>query len=476
MRWEFQRGILVLFFLILAATACRKQGTSSNEKFMGTVSPEFGTLPPPEWADNAVLYEVNIRQYTPEGNFAAFSRHLSRLKEMGIDILWLMPIHPVSQVKRKGSLGSPYAVADYQAVNPDFGTLEEFKQLVQAIHALGMKVILDWVPNHTGWDHRWIKERPEWYSHDLQADTIVHPKDKGKVTDWHDVAELDFGNPELKKALIEAMVFWLREADIDGFRFDTAHNQPLEFWEEASGALRREKPDIFLLGETEDERYRNKGYFDVTYSWTFHHLMNKIAGKEENAAAIEPWLQQNAQRFTRGYNLQFITNHDENSWKGTVRERMGEAGEAMAVLAFTFDGMPLIYGGQEAGVNAGLTKRLMFFEKDTIDWNDFAGQVFFTQLINLKHRNKALWNGNAGGRPVIIRTEKESKVFAFYREKDGDKVLVVLNLSSATQDVTLKDGEYAGDYANIFAHSTTTVTKNMTLRLNPWDYLVLSNK
>lgn len=427
----------------------------------------------PSWAESANLYEVNVRQYSPEGTFAGFEKHLPRLQAMGVDVLWFMPIFPISKARRKGTLGSYYAVADYTAVNPEFGTLEEFRELVKKIHGMGMRVILDWVPNHTGWDNPWLTEHPDWYTHD-ETGAIVDPQDEktGESIGWTDVADLNYDNPELRQAMTKAMEFWLREADVDGFRCDVAWGVPLDYWRECIPALREVKPDVFMLAEAEIPEQRNEDLFTMSYAWSFHQLMNDIAQGNANAKAIDDWLKKDRSAFHRGYHMQFITNHDENSGKGTIQERLGPAADALAVLAFTFDGMPLLYSGQEAGLN----KRLRMFDKDTIPWDDYPKQDFYSVLLDLKHRNRALWNGAAGGEPQRILTGKDDKVYAFYRERDGDKAIVVLNLSADLQDVVLQNDACVGEYTDVFANSTVSVTRNTLLTLNPWDFVIWSNK
>lgn len=427
----------------------------------------------PSWAKNANIYEVNVRQYSPEGTFAAFAGHLPRLQAMEVDILWFMPVFPISERKRKGSLGSYYAVSDFTAINPAYGTLEEFKELVDRIHEMGMRVVLDWVPNHTGWDHRWITDHPDWYTRNEQGE-ITDPlnEETGKPHGWTDVADLNYDNSDLRQAMITDMLFWVKEVGIDGFRCDVAGEVPLDFWETSIAALRAVNPDLFMLAEAEKPELRNTGLFTASYGWSFHHLMNDIAQGKKPASAIGEWLKVDRERFLRGYHMHFITNHDENSWNGTVEERLGPAADAMAVLAFTLQGMPLIYSGQEAG----LRKRLEFFEKDSIDWGNYARQGFYRTLLDLKHRNRALWNGKWGGLAVQLPTSNAEDIFAYYREKDGDKLIVILNLSGTYQDIVIDDPELAGDYTNVFGNSTMTVTGNMMMKLNPWDYLVLSNK
>lgn len=459
-----------LFLSLLILWSCNQQQESGQQQIAPAAEASFFG---PEWAKNVNIYEVNIRQYTPEGTFAAFEKHLPRLKEMGVDILWFMPIYPISEKKRKGTLGSYYAIADYRGVNPNFGSKEEFIALVKKIHDMDMRVLLDWVPNHTGWDHSWIEEHPEWYTRN-EAGDIVDPRDPktGESYGWTDVADLNYDNPELREAMTGEMMYWLDTAGIDGYRVDVAGEVPLDFWKTCIPRLRSVNPKLFMLAEAEVPEHRNHGLFNMSYGWSFHHLMNDIAQEEAEAAAIDDWLTKDRAVFNRGYHMQFITNHDENSWNGTIQERLGPAADAMAVLTFTFNGMPLIYSGQEAG----LDERLKFFEKDTIDWANYKKAGFYQTLLDLKHRNRALWNGAAGGPAVKIETGNDEDIYAFYREKAGDKVIVVLNLSDEYQDVALMSDAYVGDYTNVFVNSTITVTKNMTLNLNPWDYVVWSNE
>jgi len=457
------------FLFLLIFPGCSPQEPSTQEETAQNSAPFFG----PEWAKNANIYEVNIRQYTPEGTFAAFEKHLPRLKAMGVEVLWFMPIYPISEKKRKGSLGSYYAIANYRTVNPNFGSKAEFISLVEKIHDMDMRVLLDWVPNHTGWDHPWIEQHPEWYTRDEEGNIVdpVNPE-TGLSEGWTDVADLDYDNPALRQAMIEEMRHWLDTAGIDGFRVDVAYKVPLDFWQTCIPRLRSLHPELFMLAEAEVPELRNAGLFNMSYAWSFHHLMNNIAQGEAKVSDIDEWLARNRRLFKKGYNMQFITNHDENSWNGTVKERLGAAAEAMAVLAFTFNGMPLLYSGQEAG----LDKPLKFFEKDTIEWGNYEKVDFYETLLDLKKRNHALWNGAAGGPAVKIKTDNDEDIYAFYREKAGHKIIVVLNLSNEIQDVALRSDACVGEYTNVFVNSTITVTPNMTLNLNPWDFVVWSNK
>jgi glycosidase len=455
--------LLALLLLAGISTYSCKQGPAAVETNMQD------TILPMDWVKNANIYEVNIRQYTPEGTFNAFRAHLPRLKEMGVDVLWLMPVYPVSKDRRKGSLGSYYAVGDYMGINPEFGTLDDFKALLGDAHNLGMKVILDWVANHTGWDNPWIKEHPEWFTQNDKGQIIDPIGPDGKSWGWTDVADLEFSNMEMRQAMIDAMKYWVGRVGVDGFRCDVAGAVPDEFWVDARAQLDSIRP-VFMLAEAEHPPHRNNESFQMSYGWSFHHIMNKIAKGEEDATAIGKWLEEDRAKYEKGFHMHFITNHDENSWNGTEFERLGEGVKTFAVLAFTFDGMPLMYSGQESALN----KRLRFFEKDTIQWGNYPMKDFYATLLQLKHQNKALWNGEAGGEPRIIDNTNEKAVVSYLREKAENRVVVVLNLTGEPQEVSLKGNDYVGDYTNVFANRSQTLTEDMVFQLNPWDYLVLS--
>jgi glycosidase len=464
-----------LFFLltVLSLSACGGgEGTEAENPSEPMEQPDLlPSAATPEWAAQANIYEVNVRQYTPSGTLEAFAKHLPRLKEMGVDILWFMPVYPISEARRKGSLGSYYAVADYTAVNPAFGTMEEFKALVNQIHDMDMRVILDWVPNHTGWDHPWITEHPEYYTQDSLGNVIdpIDPK-TGESWGWTDVADLNYDNAALREAMIGEMLFWLEEVGIDGYRCDVAGEVPDDFWAQAVPRLRAANPELFMLAESDHPPHRNEEWFAMNYGWEFHHLMNAIAKGEQSPLAIDTVLAKKAAVYNRGYFMNFLTNHDENSWQGTIEDRMGPAADAMAVLAFTIDGMPLMYSGQEAGLN----HRLKFFEKDTIPWNGFKKTRFYKTLLDLKHNNPALGNGLAGGVLERITVENATEeIYAYRRKKGANQVVVLLNLSGEPQSFTLSQEDLAGEYTNVFANSTVKLTPEMSMNLNPWSYLLL---
>lgn len=456
-------SILTALLVAISASGC-SQEPKSNDLVAG--NPYF----------NAVIYEVNVRQFTQAGTFKAFEEHLPRLKNLGVDILWLMPIHPISQANRKGTLGSPYSVADYYGVNPEFGTEADFRGLVEAAHKQGFKVILDWVANHTGWDNPWITEHPDWYTQDSQGNIVMPPG-----TDWSDVADLNFDNPEMRAAMIEAMSYWVTEYDIDGFRADVAHSVPVDFWNQASSALHEIK-DVFMLAEDGGDLALLKTAFDTNYAWPLKDLFNRLGQNNADAGDFRRNLKSTSYQYKDGlYQMVFITNHDENSWSGTEFERLGENVRNLAVLSFTVPGMPLIYSGQEIG----LDRRLEFFEKDPITWPDKSEwgkgewEQFYTQLVSLKTNNTALWTAGAGGNLKPLHFEN-TDVIAFSRSTGATKslqandVIVVLNLSDEPKTQRLEIGDLAGSYTDWFSKETTELKPEHLMELEPHSFKVLT--
>ena len=370
--------------------------------------------------ENSVVYEMNVRQYTPEGTFAAAQRELPRLKELGIDILWLMPIHPIGVKERKGTLGSYYAIADYKAVNPEFGTMEDFENFLAEAHRLGFRVVLDCVANHTSPDAKWINECPaDWYMRDENGNTVVN-------YDWYDIAELNYGKREVWDAMADQMRFWM-EKGVDGFRCDMACEVPLEFWQETISALREDYPGMYMLAEGEEPKLHSLSGFNSSYAWELHHMLNAIARGEKNIPELLEYIQRDAERHPAdAFRLMFTSNHDENSWAGTEFERMGDAAKLMAVLTFTLpNGQPLIYTGQEMGWN----KRFEFFEKDPIPaWEKNEYFDFYKWLIDIRHDNPALAAGDKGGVFEVVSTDDSTLVFT--RTLPGNKVTVKAELKA----------------------------------------------
>ncbi|MCU7495246.1 MAG: alpha-amylase [Ignavibacteria bacterium] len=421
----------------------------------------------PAWTRNKMIYEVNIRQYTKSGTFKDLEKELPKLKDMGVGIVWLMPVNPIGEKNRKGTLGSYYAVSDYMAENPEFGTMKDFKSLVNRTHKLGMKIIIDWVANHTSWDNVLTKSHPEFFKKDSLGNFVA------PVKDWTDVIQLDYQNKELWKYMIGALKFWITETGIDGFRCDVAAMVPTPFWNEARKELDKVKP-VFMLAEAEKQDLHEKA-FDMTYGWDLHSLMNNIASGKRNASEINSYLSRQDRLYPAdGYRMYFTTNHDENSWNGTEFERMKQGVEAFSVLTFTLqNSMPLLYSGQEAGLN----RRLSFFERDPIDWKDSEYRKFYTTLINLKLQNKALANGSEGGQMTLVSSKADKAVYAFTRAKGKNKVFVVLNLSGEKKEARLSAQSMKGNYTELFTNEKTNFKSMETFKLNPWEYKVfVSNK
>jgi glycosidase len=349
------------------------------------------------------------------------------------------------------------------ASNSECGTLQDVRDLVEQIHEMDMHVIIDWVANHTAWDHPWTEDHPDFYFTDSLGN-FTPPFN----TDWTDVIQLDYENKDLWNAMIAEMKFWVQEMNVDGFRCDVAYLVPTEFWNQARESLESVK-GIFMLAEA-DHPELNEHAFNAGYSWISHHAMNGIAQKEDSVASLYRYFfEENMGNYPEGtYKINFISNHDENSWAGTVFERMGEGMEAFAVLSNTVPSMFFIYNGQEAGLN----KRLEFFEKDQINWENMEYVDFYTKLFELKENNRALWNGSEGGDMQFVSTNLDHKVYAFTREKEGDKVLVLTNLSDEVANVEFTSGDYAGTYTELFSGSETKIDDRFSLELQPWQYKV----
>jgi len=418
-----------------------------------------------DWSKNATIYEVNIRQYTSEGTINAFRKHLPRLKEMAVDIIWIMPVQPIGLKNRKGALGSYYSISDYKTVNPEFGSLDDFKALVNDAHKLGMHVLLDWVANHTAWDNVWTETNPEFYNRNNQGQ-FESP------WDWSDVIALNYDNQEMRKAMIDVMKFWLTETGIDGFRCDMAGLVPIDFWNDARETLEKVSP-LFMLAEDEEVAALLDYAFDMNFTWEMHHLMNLVAKSEKTASDIwQKYLAYKEKYPEDAYRMYFTSNHDENSHSGSAVERMGKGAKAFALLTYFLPGMPLIYSGQETFTD----KRLAFFEKDEIDWANIPLADFYKTLNLLKKKNKSLWCGNYGGSMIDFNTENKENIFAVKREKDGNCVCALLNLSNQQQEFVLKNNLLDGIYRNIFSGEDVYPGPGYTFDLEPWGYTVLEKK
>ncbi|MBK6383571.1 MAG: 1,4-alpha-glucan branching protein [Chitinophagaceae bacterium] len=419
---------------------------------------------PVEWMHNTNIYEVNIRQFTAAGTFNAFVRELPRLKDMGVKTLWFMPVTPIAQKNKKGSLGSYYACSDYTAINPEFGTLDDFKSLVKQAHEMGFKVIIDWVANHTGWDHIWTKEHPEYFLKDSATN------DFKRASGMDDIIELDFSNKDLRMAMKEAMKFWVTECDIDGFRCDLAFWVELDFWKEARKELDAVKP-LFWLGEFDElEKPEYGEAFDASYTWTWMHKTEdfyKKSGTLDTLFTVLKRYDDLGDSTTRAW---FTTNHDENSWNGTEYEKYGDMAKSLAVFSATWNGIPLLYSGQELPN----LKRLEFFEKDVIKWNTKNElHDFYKVLLNLKTNNPALRSGDPTVQTFRIKTSDPKNIFAYLRKSGSREVLVVLNLSKQKDlHFDILDSIVTGTFRNAFSGSANDFTTEKSFEMQGWEYLV----
>lgn len=415
----------------------------------------------PEWAKNATIYQINLRQFTAEGTFRAAEAHLPRLKALHVDILWLMPIHPIGEKNRKGTLGSPYAVRDYLGVNPEFGTLDDLRHFVAAAHAQGFKVILDWVANHTAWDNPLATEHPEWYERDWKGAFRPTP-----WWDWSDIINFDYRQPGLRRYMTEALKYWVREADIDGYRCDVAGFVPVDFWNQARRELDALKP-VFMLAEWETRDLHAEA-FDMTYAWSWYEAVHNIARGRADVGALFGYYAWNESHYPRDiFRMTFVSNHDKNAWDGTEFEQFGEALPAAMVLSVVGDGMPLIYNGQEAGN----PRRLKFFEKDPIVWREHENGELYRKLFALKHANTALWNAHWGA--LMVHVPSGPGILSFVRENARDKVFAVFNFTAEAKSAQFTDGPFAGAYVDYFTGEKITLKADSIVPLGPWGWRVL---
>ncbi|MGB3085871.1 MAG: alpha-amylase family glycosyl hydrolase [Saprospiraceae bacterium] len=435
----------------------------------GNISSQISIgIPQPAWLDSSVIYEVNMRQFTESGSFLDFKKHLPRLQKMGVNILWFMPIYPISKIKRKGSLGSYYAVASYVEVNYEFGNPEDFRSVVKEAHKLGMKVILDWVPNHTGWSHQWIYSHPEYYTKHLVTDTIVHPLN----TDWYDVADLDYKNPAMRLNMIKAILYWLDAYEIDGFRFDMAMMVPDDFWIQLNRVLKSMNKSIFLLAESEESAHRNQGIFHADFGWTFQNLIREIAKGNKNALDLIQYFDDDSIKFKLGSHLYFTSNHDENSWQGTEFELLGNAHQLFSALTFVLNGIPLIYNGQEEPIK----KRLRFFEKDTIGFRNLAYESFYKNLIDLRKNNPALYSGARGGKMEWIEHTSNQSVLSFKRSLGQNEILCFFNLSNRKQSIKIVNPILNSKYREYNTDRIAKLKAGTSIQLNPWEFKIYIKK
>ena len=421
-----------------------------------------------KWAYDATIYELNTRQATEEGTFAAAEALLPEIKESGVDIIWIMPIQQIGVLERKGTLGSYYAITDYCKFNPEFGTRTDFESFLAKAHELGLKVILDWVANHTAPDSEWTKN-DGWHYRDSLGNLMVQ-------YDWTDISKLNYDNQDMRAAMKQAMHWWMDTIGIDGFRCDVAGEVPTDFWNDVMAEIRVKHPDMFTLAEDEAEAQDlTESAFDMYYGWELHHLMNGVAQGKKTIedlwgyfAKVDTTIRKEAIR------MNFTSNHDENSWNGTEFERMGDATDLFAAFTYVVPGMPMIYTGQMSGNH----HRLQFFEKDVIDRVENAPQkALYKGLNDLRANNPALWSNEKGANMVRLTADND-KVFACVRTKScpkhGDNtVIAIMNMSAEPQTVTLDLTNLEGEY-NCLCGKTMTVEANQTIELTPWKYIILT--
>lgn len=468
-------------FIIWSAIAM--MGCKNNtEDVASTAIEKFS----PAIEESSVIYEVNIRQYSPEGTFNAFTKDIPQLKELGVKIIWVMPIFPISQTKRKATggddskfasempaaeqhkyLGSYYAVSDFTKVNPEFGTIEDFRNLVKTAHENGIYVILDWVPNHTGWDHVWIKNHPEYYTKNAKGEIIdpINPE-TGKSWGWTDVADLNYDNQNLRKAMTADMMYWIKNEAIDGFRCDVAGNVPLDFWQQAIPQLRKQK-NIFMLAEAWEPALLKDNLFDMAYGWEGHHTLNKIAQGKETVKNFDAYIEKiNKDYEANDILMNFVDNHDENSWNGTIKSRLGEAEDAMTALTYLMPGMPLVYSGNEYG----LEHSLKFFEKDSIPKTKGKQWELRAKLGKIKNEIDALHGGKNKATYKRIPASNEN-VLAFERTKNCKKVIYLANLSAKPVSVSVP---MTGQYKDLMNEKMIDLNTKQVISMLPWQYYILT--
>ncbi len=457
----------IAFAGIIALAACSEVAPDAAANYEPEPYVQFENA---EWTRDAVIYQLNTRQFTAEGTFAAAEAQLPRLAEMGVDIIWLMPIHPIGEVNRKGEMGSPYAVRDYRAVNPDLGTEEEFRAFVDEAHRLELKVILDWVANHSAWDNPLTEQHPDWYTRTPEGE-LMPPQG----TDWVDTVDFDYSQSALREYMTESLAYWVREFDIDGYRADVAGYVPLDFWETARAELDAIKP-VFMLAEWQT-RDLHRNAFDATYAWGWKEAVQELVANGSGAGPIRGYYAAQATTWpSAAYRMVYTDNHDQNSWDGVASDIYGPAYEVAIALSFVGNGIPLIYNGQEAD----LDRQLEFFEKDEIEWREGRYDSLFRQLIALKTQEPALWNGRYGAPMIEVPNSASDKVFSFVRGERGERIFAVFNLSGEAQDIEFSLARHTGSYTDALSGEEAVFGESegeaYGISLDPWGYRIFRER
>ncbi len=459
MRKIYTAGILLSSWLLFSCN--QNENQKPKAETMGATNEKTVS-----WAHSTNIYEVNVRQYTKEGTFNAFAKEMPRLREMGVETLWFMPITPIAQKNKKGSLGSPYACSDYTSINPEFGTLEDFQQLVKQAHELGMKVIIDWVANHTGWDHVWTKSNPEYYLKDSSTG------DFQIASGMDDIIELDYNNPAMRQAMIEAMQYWIKTCDIDGFRCDLAAWVELDFWQQARPQVDSVKK-MFWLGEFDELDNPDYGkVFDASYTWSWMHKTREFYQDKLPLSVLDSLLMRYSAIGDQSMRAWFTSNHDENTWNGTEYEKYGDMAEALAVFSATWNGVPLLYSGQELPNQ----KRLEFFEKDPIEWDgQYRKAEFYKTLLQLKSAHPALRGGDSSVTTFRLQNSSPGELLAYVRQQGEKKVLVMLNMSAKPIQFRIDDEAATGSWTNVFDNTTISIASDKEISLPAWGWKVYAN-
>lgn len=434
------------------------------EAYMRSEFADMQARPSADWARNAVIYEVFLRSFSKEGTIKAFERRVPELKELGVTVLSLMPIHPVGELNRKGTRGSPYAIQDYYEIDPDYGTMDDFRSLVKTAHENGMRIILELVAKHTAWDSKILMEHPEWFTKDEKGN-IVSPH-----ADWTDVADLNYENHELRKYMIEMMKYWVRDVGVDGFRCSASELVPTNFWEIVRRELDKIRP-VMMISEGTLPEYHLVA-FDLTASWNLYAALGKVVHGQASVKVFDDILKYEGYQFPRGsLRMRFSSNHEKVSWEAPAPEQYGiDEAKAVAVLIFVYPGVPMIYNGEEVGNN----RRLDLYEKVDIDWrmnSDY--REFYRKLCFLRREHGALTEGEY----IPLPNSDAQKVYSFARRKAGDVVVALLNLSDTPREVESPIPTDGGSvFVDFFSKETLRVKEGRArIQMKPWAYKVFTS-
>lgn len=449
----------VLGVLLLASglLGCGSSGDTDTESIDGVGDPA--------WVQDAVVYEVFVPDASEEGTFRGLIGRLDEIQEMGVTTLWLMPIHPIGEKRRKseiGPLGSPYSIRDYYAVNPDYGTKENFRALVDSMHARGMHLILDLVANHTAWDHPWLEKHPDLYS-DGPINGFTVPVLNGDTTDWTDVVELSYDNPETRQKMIDVMQYWVREFGVDGYRCDVAHAVPLDFWKNAIDSVEAHK-EVLMLAEAAEPEMHEVG-FDMSYAWPFYGALKRVWEEKSPVRTLATQVDTTLANLPgAAQRLRFTTNHDETMWDAPPPALFDslEGSKAAFVLATTLPGAPLVYNGQELGV----ADTVSFFARTPYDWEQDAPITdFYRTYLTLYGNSPALQEGT-----LSVHTPKAKDVLVYERSAANDTMLIAVNVRDASKRVPIPDAHADASLNNAL---TGSPVEGETMDLEPYGYRLL---